>query len=405
MAKKKTLEFKRAINVPPAEVFLAITNATALREWFSDVAQIEPRKGGRVYFAWHQGYYAAGEITKVNPGKKIAFTWIGRGEPEATQVEISIASQKSASTIDVAHAGVRAGKKWKETAAAISRGWELGLENLQSVLETGRDQRFTMRPMLGVTGLEELTPEIVARLNLPVQHGVRIAGTVPGMGAETAGLMADDVLISIGDHKVSSLPSMVSALRAHRAGDKVAVSFYRAGEKNRVDMELSLRAVPDVPPTAAELADAARKIYDGANADLARALEGVSDEESAISLAPGEWSVREVLAHLVLGERDSHGWLAELVAGDERVYSLAGGNSQLRTQATAGTYVSAAALFEALKRNEAETVAVLAALPDDFVNRKRSYWRAANAALQTADHTREHLRQIEAAVAAARQPH
>src|SRR5258708_25686986 len=170
MAKKDTLEFKRTINAPAPEVFLAFTNATGLREWFCDAAQIEPRKGGRVYFAWHQGYYAASEITKLVVDKKLAFTWTGRGEPDTTEVEINIAARKNASVVRVTHAGVRAGKKWKETAANISLGWERGLENLQSVLETGRDQRFTLRPMLGVTGLEELTPEMAARLNVPVTY-------------------------------------------------------------------------------------------------------------------------------------------------------------------------------------------------------------------------------------------
>ena len=94
MAKKETLEFKRTIKAPAAEVFLALTNATALREWFCDVAQIEPRKGGRVYFAWHQGYYAAGEVTKVTTDKKLAFTWAGRGEPDVTQVEIRLTARR-----------------------------------------------------------------------------------------------------------------------------------------------------------------------------------------------------------------------------------------------------------------------------------------------------------------------
>ena len=404
MAKKQTLEFKRTINAPASEVFLAVTNATALREWFSDVAQIEPRKGGRVYFAWHQGYYAAGEVTKVSPGKKLAFSWAGRGEPNTTQVEISIAAKKNASTVRVVHAGVRAGKKWKETAAAISLGWERGLENLQSVLETGQDKRFTMRPMLGVSGLEELTPEMAAKFKVPVQHGVRIDGTAPGMGAEAAGLQKDDVLISIGGHKVVSWPTMSTALQAHRAGDKVAVGFYRDGKKNTVTLELSKRPLAEAPATSAELAEATRKIYDSADAELAGALQGVSDAEADFSPAPGEWNAKEVLAHLVAGERDGHAWLEQLVAGDERAYSLADGNSAIRIQATARVYGGVAALFEELKRHEAETLAMLAALPDDFVTRKRSYWRVANTALQTADHTREHLRQIEAALAAARQP-
>jgi uncharacterized protein YndB with AHSA1/START domain len=405
MAKTETLEFKRTINAPASEVFLALTNATALREWFCDAAQIEPRKGGRVYFAWHQGYYAAGEVTKVVTDKKLALTWTGRGEPDTTQVEIALAAKKNATSVQITHAGVRAGKKWKETAANISRGWVLGLENLQSVLETGRDQRFTLRPMLGVTGLEELSPEVAARLNVPVPHGVRIDGTVAGMGAATAGLQKDDVLTAIGDHKVASWPNMINALQSHRAGDEVTVGYYRGGEKASLTLKLSARPVAEVPPTAVELADAVGKMYATTDDELGGALHDIRDDEAAQSPAPGEWSVNEVLAHLVLGERDGHAWLENLVAGDERAYNLADGNSQLRTQATARVYGTSASLLEELKRNEAETVAMLAALPDDFVNRKRSYWRVANSALQTADHTREHLRQIEAAVAAVRQPH
>jgi len=405
MPKTETLQFKRAINAPAPEVFLALTNATALREWFCDVAQMEPRKGGRVYFAWHQGYYAAGEVTKVVADKKLAFTWTGRGEPDTTQVEIVIAAKKSGSTVRVTHAGVRAGKKWKETAENISHGWKRGLENLQSVLETGRDQRLTLRPVLGVTGLEELSPEVATRLHVPVRHGMRIEGTVAGMGAETAGLQKDDVLTAIGTQPVASWPDMITALDAHRAGDQVTVELYRGGEKLSLPMELSARPVADVPATAAELAETVSKMYASADDELGSALSGVRDDEAAASPAPGEWSVNEVLAHLVLGERDTHAWLEKLVAGDERAYSLADGNSRLRTQATARVYGTPANLFEELKHNEAETIAMLAALPEDFVNRKRSYWRVANSALQTADHTREHLHQIEGVMAAIRQPH
>jgi hypothetical protein len=92
-----------------------------------------------------------------------------------------------------------------------------------------------------------------------------------------------------------------------------------------------------------------------------------------------------------------------LVAGEERPFVNFTGNSQLRTRATAEAYSSLAAMFEALQILEAETVNMLAALPDDFIAGKRSYWRLAFGLLQPNTHTREHLRQIEAAVAVARQ--
>jgi uncharacterized protein YndB with AHSA1/START domain len=400
MAKKQALRFRQTVKAPPAEVYLALTNATALREWFCDAAQIEPHKGGRVYFAWNQGYYAAGEITKLTPGKKVAFTWRGRGEPDQTAVDISIAAKKDGSSITVKHNGV-GGKKWKASEAEIRRGWERGLENLAAVLDSGQDLRLTMRPLLGVNGVEEVTPEMAERLAVPVKRGVRIDGTVPGMGAEAANLQKDDVLVSVDGQKIASWPNLVSVLGARRAGDKVQVTFYRGAEKHKETLELSKRPLPDIPATAAELAETVRKIYEQTDAELGQALASISADAANARPSEGEWNAKEILAHLVHDERDNQVFIADLVAGDERTFNTVTGNSHVRTAATAETFGSARALFEALKHSEAETVAMLAALPAEFVNRRRSYWRLAMSVVQSADHTRDHLRQITAASAPA----
>jgi uncharacterized protein YndB with AHSA1/START domain/uncharacterized damage-inducible protein DinB len=399
MAKKQELKFRQTIKAPPAEVFLALTNATALREWFCDTAEIEPRKGGRVYFAWNQGYYAAGEVTKFTPGKKLSFTWHGRGEPDHTQVEISVAPKKGGASVSVVHSGVGSGKKWKASEAAIRNGWERGLENLASVLDSGQDLRLTLRPMMGVSGVEALTPEIAERLALPIARGVRIDGTVPGMAAEAAGLQKDDVLVSVAGQKVSSWPTLTAALTAHRAGDKVPVSYYRGAEKRKDTLELSKRPLPDIPATAAELAETVRRIYEQTDAELGQALANVSADAASNRPGQGEWNVKDILAHLVHGERDNQVFIAELLGGEERAFTNFTGNSHVRTNATAEAFGSVQALFEAVKRSEAETVAMLAALPEEFVNRKRSYWRLAMIVLQGADHVREHLRQIAEASA------
>lgn len=402
MGKTQTLKFKRTIQAPPALLYRALTNATALREWFCDTAIFEAQKGGRVFLAWNDGYYAVGEVTKVSPGRKVAFTWLGRGEPDTTHVTISVSKKKSGASITIEHESVGAGKKWGDTVKAITRGWERALQNLQSVHETGEDLRLTLRPMLGISGLTDLSPEDRQRLNVPVERGVRIDGTVAGMGAEAAGLQKDDVLVSIGKHKVWNFPTLATALGGYRAGDQVEVVFYRGGEKQSATMVLSRRPLPEIPATAAALAEHVRQRYAADDAALAQALEGITDAEAEFRPGPTEWSAKEVLAHLVIGERDGHNYFAELVAGEERQYAAFTGNSHLRTRATAQTYPTLAALFEELKRNEAETVALLAGLPDDFIANKRSYWRLAFGQVQSLSHTQEHIPQIQAAVAAAR---
>src|SRR5205085_3628511 len=135
-------------------------------------------------------------------------------------------------------------------------------------------------------------------------------------------------------------------------------------EKRKHTLELSKRPLPDIPATAPELAETVRKIYEQTDAELGQALSSISAGAANLRPREGEWNVKEVLAHLLHGERDNQVFISELVAGDERTFSTFLGNSHLRTAATAETFGSARALFEALKHSEAETVAMLAALPD-----------------------------------------
>jgi len=196
----------------------------------------------------------------------------------------------------------------------------------------------------------------------------------------------------------------VTALQSRRAGDKVAVVFYRVGEKKTVTMELSRRPLPEIPSTAQELAEAIRKIQIELDAGLARCFEGVSEAEALRQPAPGEWSAKETVAHFIISERETHAWIADLISGDERWSDSF--ENPTAVPARIGAVVAASptipALLEKLKRNEAETVAMLAALPAEFVARKRSYWRLSRDLLQASDHARVHLSQIRAAIEAAR---
>lgn len=399
---KQALVITRTIAAAPEAVFRALTNATALREWFCDTALFDPTPSASFYLAWNSGYFATGQITKLDAPRKLGFTWLGRGEPEPSEVRVAVAAKKAGTLVTVTHSGVGTGKKWGGAAGEIVRGWEKGLENLQSVLETGEDLRFTLRPMLGVNGLGEVTPEAVARLKLPVTRGVQIEGTVEGMGARAAGLQKDDVVVTIAKHKVWNYPSLTAALAEHRAGETVEVVYYRAGEKHKTQMTLSKRPLPAIPATAAELAEALRAGYAASDAELDQALAGVTEAEADYRPAPDEWNVKEILAHLLQGERDTHPYLVEWIASDERPVAGYQGNSLLRTRATATVYGTLPALVEELKRHEAETVAIAAGLPEEFVAGKRTYWRLAFALLQNGPHVGEHAAEITKLVAAAR---
>jgi uncharacterized protein YndB with AHSA1/START domain len=393
-----TLIFRCRVQAPAAAVYRAFTNATALREWLCHIAEVDARVGGRLYLWWHSGYYTVGEYVKVAPGRQVVFTWCGRGEPAPTRVTVTLRTRGPATTVTIAHAGLGRGTRWSATRQEFAQAWTAGLNNLQSVLETGRDLRFTRRPLVGVSGLEEINDEIARKLNVPGKRGLRLAGVVPEMGAAAAGLQADDVLVSMAGRKLATWPDLVGALHGCQAGDVVPVRFYRAGKAHTVQLTLSARPLADVPVTAAGLAESWRAVNAALNAELDAAVAGLSDEQAGRAPEPDAWSAKQIVAHLIGTERFLHFWISHLLQCTEPV-ELFTENFPAVINATVTAYGTLAALIAELHHNQAETAAILAALPDEFVEQnKGSFWRVAYDLQQYPDHTRTHIQQIRAEI-------
>jgi hypothetical protein len=182
----------------------------------------------------------------------------------------------------------------------------------------------------------------------------------------------------------------------------VEVVFYRGAEKKTTQMIFSKRPLPEVPPAPAQLAEEVGRRYAAIEARLDQLLANVSEAEAAFKPAPNEWSVNEILAHLIQGERNWHLNLTDMVGGQESYYDDWGGNIQAGIEATTAAYPTMARLIAELKCHQLETRTILARLPAEFVARKSSYWRMGTQALQAPFHFDIHLEQMQAALEAAR---
>ena len=397
----QTLKFSRPIKASPAEVYRYFTNRSALQEWFCDLATLDPKPGGRFYAAWHSGFYACGEYTRLAPDHEVAFTWHGRNEPGPTSVEVTLHAQDDKTLVELAHAGLGTGAEWAQMIIEASRGWISGLENLESILETGLDQRIVRRPMLGIA-LSDFNAEIAGQLDVPVSEGVRIDDVVENMGAQAAGLQKHDVIVSLAGHPLTDYASLSAALQGQRADEIVAVSFYRGPEKKTVDMKLSRRPLPEIPATALALAEFLRARSTEIQADLDEFFSTVSDAEAARKPGPDDWSIMEILAHLLQGERYWHFQIVEMIAGLEAQHDGWGGNLNLHVAATASVFPTLKEILVEYQRLREETIALLVRLPEEFVARKSSYWRLAYNVVNDTFHHRLHLDQMRAALATAR---
>lgn len=396
----RAFTFEQSVPAAPDAVYEAFTNATALREWLCDVATTAPREGGRCYLAWNDGYYSSGEFTRLAPGEEVAFTWRGRGEPGASSVQVKLEPDGGGTNVRVVHGDFGSGPQWDELAPVLEQAWSFSLENLNSIFASGEDLRFTQRPMLGIT-ISDFDATIAERLGVPVSEGICLDGVVPEMGAGIAGLRENDVIVGVDGQEVVDWASLSNALQGHRAGNEVAVTFYRGAERKEALMTLSGRPIPPIPETIEELTVAVQERYDEIERELTDFFEGVSEAQASYKSSPEAWSANEVLAHLIHSERGWHSWMADVLNGQEPWYDGWGSNVQARIDATVATFATTSALLEELRRMHEETVAFVTHLPASFLARKASFWRLAFQLLETPYHHRTHLEQMREAIAAA----
>jgi uncharacterized protein YndB with AHSA1/START domain len=395
------LTFTRTIGAAPAEVFAMCTSSAALPEWACQVAQVDPRPGGRVYLWWNQGYYTAGVFTAVTPDRHLAFTWRGPGDPDVTAVQVDFTPAGDGTEVRVTHTGVGAEPAWAVAVVNIARGWEAALENLQAVLETGVDLRLVRRPMFGLSEGDSLTAARAAELGAPVAAGVWIGGTMEGLGAHAAGLQRDDVLVQLDGQPITAWPSLGPVLAAHRPGDRVEAVFYRGPEQRRVTVELSPRPSSAVPESASVLAEATRAEYATLDPDVDALFAGVAEAEADYRPAPDAWTAKQVLAHLIAVERDTHTWITKMIEGGD-LSDQFHANDWTRLSALVAVYPTVAELLAELKRSEAATVTMIAHLPPEVARRKYLLRQLADWIPGSPAHVRDHLGELRDLLAAAR---
>jgi S1-C subfamily serine protease len=73
------------------------------------------------------------------------------------------------------------------------------------------------------------------------EPGVRVTDVVPGSAAEAAGLLAGDLLISVGGVELRRTDTLLETLAGLAPGTRVAILLEREGERSTVEVELGQR--------------------------------------------------------------------------------------------------------------------------------------------------------------------
>lgn len=396
-----TVTAETFVQAPLKFAYRAFTNATAIREWMCDVATVAPHPRGRMYLWWNGDFYSSGHYLELEENKRVKFRWFSSADPAPTEVTVTFTEKDGGVTVRMEHE-VPADETWKKMAEGFRENWQDTLRNLKSVLETGIDLRIAERPMLGILP-GGFTEEQAKALNVPTKEGLRLDGTVDGMGAQKAGLQANDVLVRMAGKPITSdFNSLPIALAGKKGGDVVEVQFYRGAEKKTVQMELTRRPMPEVPFNPAELSKQARVLYEEGLQALDECFAGYTDEQAMKRPAPKEWSALEVVAHLIQGERFNANNLTSLIDGYEITSDGFGDNVTASVEAVVKANPSIKEMLDNLRRISEEYLTYIALIPAEFAENKGSYHRFGSAVLQPNFHFTAHTDQIRKALEAAR---
>jgi serine protease Do len=85
-------------------------------------------------------------------------------------------------------------------------------------------------------GIQAISPNLAAGLNLSTHWGVIVSDVIPGSPADSAGLKVKDIITSIDGTPVEGMPSVGTRLFMRAGGEKVKVGVLRGSEKLSFDL-------------------------------------------------------------------------------------------------------------------------------------------------------------------------
>ncbi len=136
---------ERLLDTDPDETFALLTEPERLRRWLAVSASVDLRVGGDHRILCVPGHVAVGQVTEVDPGKRVVYSWGWQGNdevpPGSTTLIVELEPVGDQTRVRLTHEGLVG--EWREGHLA---GWNQHLDRLVKAAvegEAGLEPWFT----------------------------------------------------------------------------------------------------------------------------------------------------------------------------------------------------------------------------------------------------------------------
>lgn len=134
-------------------------------------------------------------------------------------------------------------------AAGQNIGFALSSNSVRSIIDSVRETGEIVRPYIGVRYLA-VTPEIAERNNLEYDYGMLVQrgeevgdlAVIPGSPADKAGIVENDIILSIDGEKLDAQQDLARSIRQKQVGEVITLEVLQRGTKRTIDV--TLEALP-----------------------------------------------------------------------------------------------------------------------------------------------------------------
>jgi uncharacterized protein YndB with AHSA1/START domain len=129
------------IDVPPEDVWKAITEPAELANWFPLNAEAELGPGGSITYSWGSAMICCCQIEAWEPGRHLRTTWMEAGEKRPSlAVDWYLETDGGKTVLRLVHSGFGHGADFDDEFEGTNHGWTFELTSLQHYLNHHRGE-------------------------------------------------------------------------------------------------------------------------------------------------------------------------------------------------------------------------------------------------------------------------